>query len=260
MTTTTTTLHPACLRRGVAGAVVGEEAMPIPQTTTPTRITTMTTTVTTTTITVVVMTTLTTVTTTVMPCGPGEAAPAEVGRPLREPVGHHQPVAEVATRPEEHPWAPPEEAAGVEEGPSHPRGEAVALGAPVATVGAMLAASGRRTSSTSPTRSAARPPTSRTGGHSPSLSSPCSKGATTLVTMVTVMTTWSFPRILMGSSGSKTPLTWCFGQQQHHKTHTPLYTLSFTHKTKTRQHLTQPENWQQCLTFYLSSLPKYLKP
>lgn len=56
---------------------------------------------------------------------------------------------------------------------------------------------------TSPTPSAARPTTNRTGGPSPSPSSLCSKGPTTLVTMVTVMTTWSFHRILMGSSGSR---------------------------------------------------------
>src|SRR4029434_9313656 len=96
-------------------------------------------------------------------------------------------------------------------------------------------------SSTSPTPSAARPPTSRTGGRSPSPSSPFSKGATTLVTMGTVMTTWSFPRIRMGRSGSKTPLSdvgaEATSQDTHIHTHTFIHFLSHTNK-KTHRHLT----------------------
>lgn len=80
---------------------------------------------------------------------------------------------------------------------------AVVLVGPGAIVGGTSAERGRQTCLTSQTPSAARPTTSRTGGPSPSPSSPCSKGPTIPVTMVTVMIPWSFHRILMGNSGSR---------------------------------------------------------
>jgi hypothetical protein len=48
-----------------------------------------------------------------------------------------------------------------------------------------------------------RPTTNRTGVPNPSLSSRFSKVVTILVTMVTIMTTKNFIRILMGNSGNR---------------------------------------------------------
>lgn len=128
--------------------------------------------------------------------------PAGGGRPPPELGELHHHVAGVAMPKEVCPSAVP----GVVEegGASHSshRGAAV----PVelrATAEVTSAGKGRQMCLTSLTPSAARPTTNRTGGPSPSPSSLCSKGPTTLVTMVTVMTTWSFHRILMGSSGSR---------------------------------------------------------
>lgn len=118
------------------------------------------------------------------------------------PVGRHRHEGGVATPKEVHPSV----VRGVAEEGGEPlssrRGAAVLAG-PGATVGAMSAERGRQTCLTSLTPSAARPTTNRTGDPSPSPSSPCSKGPTIPVTMVTVMTPWSFHRILMGSSGSR---------------------------------------------------------
>lgn len=93
----------------------------------------------------------------------------------------------------------PEEGEGL---PSSHSGVVVFAG-PGAIVAETSAERGRQTCLTSLTPSAARPTTNRIGGPSPSPSSPCSKGPTIPVTMVTVMTPWSFHRILMGSSGSR---------------------------------------------------------
>lgn len=106
-----------------------------------------------------------------------------------------------ATPKEGHPWARPGGAEEVEGGPCRSRG-AVGPEGPGATVGATWAASGRPTATTSPTPNAGRPTTSRTGAPNPSLSNPCSKVATILVTMVTIMTTRSFTKILTGNNGS----------------------------------------------------------
>lgn len=117
-------------------------------------------------------------------------------------AGHHPHVAGVATPKEDRPSV----AQGVaEEGgePLSSRRGAVVLAGPGAIAEETSAERGRRTCLTSLTPSAARPTTNRTGGPSPSPSSPCSKGPTIPVTMVTVMTPWSFHRILMGSSGSR---------------------------------------------------------
>lgn len=56
---------------------------------------------------------------------------------------------------------------------------------------------------TNPIPSAGRPTTSRTGAPNPSPSSRSSKVVTMPVTMVTIMTTRNFIRILMGNSGSR---------------------------------------------------------
>lgn len=87
--------------------------------------------------------------------------------------------------------------------PLSSRRGAVVLVGPGAIAGETSVERGRQTCLTSLTPSAARPTTNRTGGPSPSPSSLCSKGPTIPVTMVTVMTPWSFHRILMGSSGSR---------------------------------------------------------
>ncbi|CDQ56688.1 unnamed protein product [Oncorhynchus mykiss] len=156
------------------GAVVAEEAVatpPTPQTTTATRTTTMTTTATTIMTTAVVTRTRTTVTTmwAVAAAPAGEAHPG--------PAEHNPHGAEGAIPRGGHPSAGPGVA---EEGAvgdhSNHRGAEVPE-EPGGTAGAMWAGRGRRMSSTSLTPSAGRS-TSRTGGPSPSPSSPCSKGPT----------------------------------------------------------------------------------
>lgn len=117
-------------------------------------------------------------------------------------VGRHRHEAGAATPKEGRPLV----VRGVAEEGGEPlssrRGAAVLAG-PGAIAGVTSAERGRQTCLTSLTPSAARPTTNRTGDPSPSPSSPCSKGPTIPVTMVTVMTPWSFHRILMGSSGSR---------------------------------------------------------
>lgn len=140
-------------------------------------------------------------------------APVGVGLHHLEHAGLRQHEAEVALPKEGHPLVPEVlEEAG--EPLSSLRG-AVVLVVPGATAGGTLAERGRQTCLTSQTPSAARPTTNRTGGPSPSPSSPCSRGPTIPVTMVTVMTPWSFHRILMGNSGSR--CTKRYWQQQQKK-------------------------------------------
>lgn len=129
-------------------------------------------------------------------------APPGVAHLHQGPVEHHPHVAVEGTPREGHPLVVQEEAEVAEEPPSSHRG-AVVLVEPEATVEEMLVGKGRQMCSTSLTPSAARPTTNRIGDPSPSPSSLYSRGPTIPVTMVTVMTPWSFHKILMGSSGSR---------------------------------------------------------
>lgn len=201
MTTTTTHLH-ACPHQAEAGVVVAEGAMPIHQITMDMKTTMMTTMATTIMTTVVAMKTPTTATMMCTAWGAVVLVPAGGGLLHLGLVGRHRHVAVVAMPKEVRPLVVRGVAGEDGEPLSSHRGAAV-LAEPEAIAEVTSAERGRQTCLTSLTPSAARPTTNRTGGPSPSPSSPCSKGPTIPVTMVTVMTPWSFHRILMGSSGSR---------------------------------------------------------
>uniref|UniRef100_A0A8C9TNP7 Heterogeneous nuclear ribonucleoprotein R n=1 Tax=Scleropages formosus TaxID=113540 RepID=A0A8C9TNP7_SCLFO len=179
MTTITTTHLHGCHRPCEEGGGEAGAATHTPQTTMGMRSTTTITTATTTTTTGAATKIRTTATTTL-----------------------HLPEAEEATPRGGRPWVCRGAAEGA--GAVHLSSSVGAVpGGPGATAGATWAGRGRPTATTSQTPSDGRPTTSRTGGPSPSPSSPCSRGPTIPVTMVTVMTTRSFIRILMVNSGSR---------------------------------------------------------
>lgn len=201
MTTTTTRLH-VCPHQAEAEAAAAEGATPIHQITTATKTTMMTTMATTIMTTVVVMKTPTMAMKTCTAWGAVVAGPAGEVHLHPGPGEHHRQEAGEATPREGRPSGGQGVAEEGAEPPTSHRGAAVP-GGPGVIAGATLVGRGRQTCLTSLTPSADRPTTSRTGDPSPSPSSPCSKGPTIPVTMVTVMTPWSFHRILMGSSGSR---------------------------------------------------------
>lgn len=129
--------------------------------------------------------------------GVGEVPPPHLGA-----GGHHPREVELVIPKGGHPWDRPEERGGGE-GALRSSSEAAAPAGPGATAGATWEARERRMGTTSPTPSAVRPTTSRTGAPNPSRSSRSSKVVTMRVTMVTIMTTRSFIRIRTGSSGSR---------------------------------------------------------
>lgn len=116
---------------------------------------------------------------------------------------HHHQEVELAIPRGGHQWDHQEEP-GVGEGALPSNSEDAVLVEPGATAGATWEARERLMGTTNLIPSVARPTTSRTGALNPSPSSRFSKVVTMPVTMVTIMTTRNFIRILMGNSGNKT--------------------------------------------------------